>query len=76
MKPSPIEKTDMCAILYVTLTQETGSSFQEMRPGKHFCVHFISDPQDPGVYPTEKEVGRELSMGRAGMADVFGGRDL
>lgn len=39
----------MCAILYVTLTQETGSSFQEMRPGKHFCVLFISDPQDPGV---------------------------
>lgn len=66
----------MCAILYVTLTQETGSSFQEMRPEKHFCVHFISDPQDPGVYPTEKAVGRELSMGRAGMADVFGERDL
>lgn len=62
----------MCAISYVTLTQEPGSSFQEMRPGKHFCVHFISDPQDPWVFPTE-EVERELSMGRAGMPDVFGG---
>lgn len=36
-------------------------------------MHFTSDPQDPWVFPTEKEVGRELSMGRAGMADVFGG---
>lgn len=63
----------MCAISHVTLTQEPGSSFQEMRPGKYFCVHFISDPQDPWVFPTEREVGRELSMGRAGMPDVFGG---
>ena len=35
-------------------------------------MHFISDPQDPWVFPTE-EVERELSMGRAGMPDVFGG---
>lgn len=51
-----LQRRPTCAILYVTLTWETGYSFQETKSGRHFCVHLISDPQDPWVFPIEKDV--------------------
>ena len=53
-----LQRRPTCAILYVTLTWETGYSFQETKSGRHFHVHLISDPQDPWVFPIEKDVGK------------------
>lgn len=60
---------------YFIRDTDSGNRFffsgDEAREALLCALHFRSS--GPMGISTEKEFGRELSMGRAGMADVFGG---